>query len=172
MNMKFKYFQITEQSTLDHIEECLVSKINRGDALIALAKKFGARDCLQYNGGSVAAFTFDYDKKPDKSVWKKVKHGFMPKVKTNENNRIIEIPKAMDYRDIIKQYNLGGEMIIGEPTSPTGGFPMYSSSIQGNRKTGFYAIKVPYVDVFDVDIDSSLTEIKEWEMIKGMDSEA
>lgn len=167
--MQFKHFQITEQSVLDQIEACIVSKIKRSDALNALSKKFGAKDFLQYNGGGIAAFNFGYDaNNPDKTVWKKVKHGFMPKVKTDEYKLLCDCPEQLDYRDIIKQYGLGGEMIIGEPTTPNGGFPMYSSSIQGNRETGFYAIKVPYVDTFDVTICPSLTEIKEWEVVKGV----
>lgn len=168
--MKFKYFQITDQSTLDKIEACIMSKIKRGESLAALAKKFGARECLQYSGGVVAAFVFGYGKSPDKSTWKKVKHGFMPKVKADEYKLLCACPEQLDYRDTIKQYGFGGEMIIGEPTSPNSGFPMHSSGIQGNRKTGFYAIKVPYQDEFDREVAASLTEIKEWEMIKGMDA--
>jgi len=168
--MKFKYFQITEQSTLDDIEKCLLSINEREIALANLAKTFGAKECLQYSNGGIAAFNFDYDNKPDRSIWKKVKHGFMPKVKTNENNRIIETPKSMDYRELIKKYNLGGEMMIGEMAPSGRGFKMHSSYIRGNRKTGFYAITVPYQDDFDVSIDESLVEIKEWEVLKGMDA--
>lgn len=172
MNMKFKYFQITEQPTLDKIEGCILSRIKRGDALASLAQKFGAKDCLQYNGGGVAAFNFGCSaNNPDKSIWKKVKHGFMPKVKTDEYKLLRNCPEQSDYRDIIKQYGLGGEMIIGKPTTPSGGFPMYSSGIQGNRKTGFYAIKVPYTGDFEVTICPSLSEIKEWEMVKGISGE-
>ncbi len=170
--MKFKYFQITEQSTLDHIEKCLVSIKAREVALVELSKEFGAKDCLQYSSGGIAAFSFNYNERPDKSVWKKVKHGFMPKVKTNEHMRIIETPPSIDYRDIIKKYSFGGEMIIGEPISPRGGFPMHSSSIKGSRKNNFYVIKVPYQNEFDRDVDSTLLEIKEWEMLKGMDEVA
>ena len=168
--MKFKYFQITEQSTLDDIEKCLISINAKEVALFNIAKTFGARECLQYSGGSVAAFKFDYNSKPDRSVWKKVKHGFMPKVKTDENKLLSEIPKSMDYRDLIKKYNLGGEMLIGEQSFSGMGFKMHSSYVRGNRKTGFYAITVPYQDDFDREIDGSLIEIKEWEMIKGMDT--
>ena len=168
--MKFKYFQITEKETLDHIEKCLVSITVRDTALVELSKHLGARECLQFSGGSLAAFSFNYNERPDKASWKKVKHGFMPKVKTDENKLLLDVPKSIDYRDVVKKYGFGGEMILGEPTKPHGGFPMYSSGIQGNRKTGFYAIKVPYVNDFDRDVDSTLVEIKEWEMLKGMDS--
>lgn len=165
--MKFKYFQITEKETLEHIEACLLSITAREGALAELAKKLGASDCLQFNGGSVAAFTFNSC--PDRTVWKKVKYGFLPKVKTEENKMILAIPKSMNYRDIIKKYSFGGEMMIGGLAS-SGGFKMHSSYIKGNRKTGFYAIVVPYADEFDREVGSSLIEIKEWEMLKGMDS--
>ena len=105
--MNHKYFQITEQSTLDHIEKCLVSISAREEALVKLSKEFGAKDCLQYSAGGIAAFTFNYNERPDKAVWKKVKHGFMPKVKTSEHMRIAETPKSIDYRDIIKKYSFG-----------------------------------------------------------------
>ena len=167
--MKFKYFQITEQETLDHIEKCLQSIVDREAAMVKLAKKFGARDCMQYSAGGVAAFTFDYANRPDKAVWKKVKHGFMPKVKTKENKLLIDAPKSIDYRDIIKKYSFGNEMFIGEMSSSGRGFKMHSSYIRGSRKTGFYAITVPYSDKFDREVHDSLVEIKEWEVLKGMD---
>lgn len=169
MSVKFKYFKITEQATLDHIEECLVSMSTRENALAVIAKEFGALECLCYNNGGIAAFKFEYSKQPDRKIWKKVKHGFMPKVKTNENKKLIAIPKSVDYRDIIKKYGLGNEMLIGENTGS--GFRMHSSFIKGSRKTGFYAITVPYHDEFDKKLDNSLVEIKEWELLKGMDSE-
>lgn len=165
--MNFKYFQITEKETLDHIESCLVSIEVRGAAVKALSKKLGAYDCLQWNNGGIAAFCFS--DRPDKAIWKSVKHGFMPKAKTDELRLLADIPKAVDYRDIIKKYGFGGEMIIGEPTGSGRGFPMHSSSIRGSRKTGFYAIKVPYQDEFDKEVHESLLEIKEWEMLKGME---
>ena len=167
--MKFKYFQITEQSTLDHIEECLVSIATREKSLAELAKKFGALECLVFSNGSIAAFKFKYNERPDKAVWKKVKHGFMPKVKTNEHMRVIEVPKSIDHRDVIKKYGFGGEMFIGDQVPNGTGFRMHSSYIKGNRKTGFYAITVPYQDEFDREVHNSLLEIKEWEVLKGMD---
>lgn len=171
--MNFKYFKITEQETLDHIEGCLVSISVRDNALSELSKEFGARECFQYNGnGGVAAFAFNHSDTPNKLSWKKVKHGFMPKVKTNENKLLLAVPKSIDYRDIIKKYDLGGEMIIGERSANGQGFRMHSSYLKGNRESGFYAITVPYSDEFDQEIHSSLIEIKEWEMIKGMDSES
>ncbi len=170
--MKFKYLQITEKETLDHIEECLVSIRTEEVALFDLAKEFGAKECLQYSGGSVASFTFNYGERPDKSVWKKVKHGFMPKVKTSEHKLLMGVPKSIDYRDIIKKYSFGGEMFIGEMSASGHGFKVHSSYLKGNRKTGFYVIVVPYADEFDREVDSSLVEIKEWEMIKGIDEQS
>ena len=165
--MKHKYFQITEQSTLDHIANCLASISTRESSLAALAEKLGARQCLQFNGGGVAAFSFNG--RPDKAVWKVVKHGFMPKVKTDENKLLEAIPRSIDYRDTIKKYGFGGEMLIGDQAAG-GGFRMHSSFLKGNKKTGFYAINVPYQGEFDREVHSSLLEIKEWEMLKGMDS--
>lgn len=164
--MNFKYLQITDKETLDHIEACLVSIESRDAALKELAKKFGAMDCLQWSSGGVAAFCFI--DRPDKKSWKNVKHGFMPKAKTDELKLLQKIPSAEDYRDIIKKYGFGGEMIIGEQVS-SGGFRMHSSSIKGNRKSGFYVIKVPYQDEFGREVDISLIEIKEWEMMKGIE---
>lgn len=168
--MKFKYFKITEKETLDHIEECLVSISTRRKSLHELAKQFGALECLVFSGGSIAAFKFKHSERPDKAIWKKVSHGFMPKVKTDEKKLLEAVPKSMNYRDIIKKYGFGNEMIIGERLPNGTGFPMHSSYIEGNRKTGFYVIKVPYVGGFDSEIHDSLVEIKEWEAIKGMDS--
>ena len=168
MSVQFKYFKITEQSTLDEIENCIVSIGDRKNALLKLAKSFGAEDVLQFTDGGVAAFNFYSN--PDKSSWKKSKHGHLPKAKSNEQKLLSEIPYSKDYRDIIKKYNLGHEMILGEPKAGSMGFPMHSSHIKGNRKTGFYAITVPYQGEFDRDIHESLVEIKEWELVKGMDA--
>ena len=62
-------------------------------------------------------------------------------------------------------------MILGEPKTGGGGFPMYSSSISGNRSAGFYVIKVPYQGDFDKATTGDLKEIQEWEMIKGIASD-
>ena len=166
MNVKFKYFKITEQSTLDHIEECLVSVGVRVEATDALKLEVGAYECRSYSSGEIAYFAFN--SQPDRKVWKKVKGGFMPKAKTKENNLILDLPKSIDYRDITKKYNLGGEMMLGDQ-APSGGFRMHSSYIRGSRKSGFYAIVVPYQKDFDRDIDDSLVEIKEWELLKEIE---
>lgn len=167
--MKFKYFQITEEESLNHIEQCLVSIEVRNKAIMELTDSFGSEECLQFSRGGIAAFSFIST--PDKSIWKAVKHGFMPKAKTNELKMIAELPKSIDYQEVIKKYGFGGEMIIGEPTGASRGFPMYSSSIKGNRKTNFYVIKVPYDGEFKKEIHESLKELKEWEMIKGIDGD-
>lgn len=168
--MKFKYFQITESKTIQHIKECLESISVREAKLAELAKSFGALECLVFSGGSIAAFKFKYDERPDKKVWKKVKHGFMPKVKTNERMRVIEIPKSIDYRDVIKKYGFGNEMLIGDQVSGGTGFRMHSSHLKGNAENNFWAIVVPYQKEFDRKVDDSLVEIKEWEVTKGCDS--
>ena len=164
--MKFKYFKITEQSTLDHIEECLVSVTKRERANLDLSKKFGAKEVFMYDSGGIGYFVFD--SLPDMTLWKKVKHGFMPRAKTNEQNLMRELPEQLQYNDIIKKYNLGGEMIIGERVNGRG-FSMHSSYVRGSRKSGFYAIVVPYQKDFDRDIDDSLVEIKEWELLKEIE---
>ena len=164
--MKFKYLQITDKSVLNEIEACIVSIETRDKSLRDLAKKFGAYNCLQFSDGRVAGFEFS--SRPEKTTWKNVKYGFMPKAKTSELKMMNDIPCQKDYRDTIKQYGFGGEMIIGQPNG-VGGFPMHSSSIKGNRKTSFYVIKVPFQGDFDKEVDQSLVEIKEWEMLKGID---
>lgn len=78
--MKFKYFQITEKETLDHIGTCIISITKRNKALKYLCDVFGAYECREYSVGGVAYFSFN--KTPDKKSWKKVKYGFMPKAKT------------------------------------------------------------------------------------------
>ncbi len=168
--MNYKYFRITDQETINYIDECIESRKTREIALSDLAKKFGALECLLFSGGSIAAFKFDYSVRPDKAVWKKVKHGFMPKVKTDENKQLLAVPRSIDYRDIIKKYGFGGEMTLGDP-SPSGfGFKMHSSYLRGSQKNNFWAIVVPYQKDFDREVDQSLVEIKEWELIKGIDS--
>lgn len=163
--MKNKYFKITEKSTLDEIESCLVSSENKKKFLDKLTDDFGASYCLQYNGGDVAAFKFD--KMPDRKVWKKVKHGFLPKVKTKENKLLCESPKVTSYKDVIRKYKFGDEMIIGEHTGR--GFAMHSSYIKGNRKSGEYFIVAPFKGEFDREVHESLLEVKEWEMMKAIE---
>lgn len=164
--MKFKYFKITEKETLDEIEQCLVSSEKREIAIVSLIGELKANECFKYNGGIIAYFTFNSP--PNKSSWKKVKHGYYPKVKSDENKLIRELPKQIDYRDVIKKYSFGNEMIIGEPNGRRG-FPVHSSSIKGNRKSNFYVIKVPYSEDFDREVHKSLVEIKEWEMMRGIE---
>ena len=167
MSIKYKYFKITEKETLDHIEHCLLSIGVRNKAILELTRELGARECFQWNRGGIASFSFNG--RPDKAIWKKVKHGYMPKVKTTEDKLMQALPKSIDYREIIKKYSFGDEMILGEPTRPSGWLAMVSSSIQGSKKNKFYVIKVPYQGEFDREVDKSLLEIKEWEMLKGMD---
>lgn len=165
--MNFKYFQITEAEALEHIEQCIVSIEVRNKSIFNLTKAFGADECLQFSHGGIAAFTFSCT--PDKTIWKSVKYGFFPKAKTKELKKISELPKSIDYQDVIKRYGFGNEMIIGEPTGASRGFPMYSSSIKGNRKSNFYVIKVPYNGEFKKEVHKSLKEIKKWEMMKGIE---
>ena len=165
--MKFKYFKITEQSALDDIELAIQSIEARDLAVKNLAKKLGAEDCLQFNGGEIAAFTFYVW--PDKSIWKSVKHGFLPKVKTEEGRMVAALPKILDWQDVIKRYGFGSEMIIGERSANGTGFRMWSSSLKGNRHSSFYAIKAPYTDEFEREVHDSLIEIKEWEVLKAID---
>lgn len=163
--MKNKYFKITEQSALDEIEDCLVSIENKKKFLVKLVNDFGASEALQYSGGGVAAFTFD--SMPDRKIWKKVKHGFLPKVKTKENKLLCESPKVKNYEDVIKKYNFGGEMIIGENTGR--GFAMHSSYVKGNRISGEYFIVAPFEGGFDREVHESLLEVKEWEVMKAIE---
>tara|TARA_R110002020_G_scaffold11199_1_gene42389 strand:- start:1619 stop:2122 length:504 start_codon:yes stop_codon:yes gene_type:complete len=167
MKVQFKYFKITQDEVLNKIEDCLKSIEVRNKAVAKLAKDLGSSEILQWNGGGVAAFKFE--SMPDRAIWKKVKHGFMPKAKTSELKLMRELPKEDDYRDIIKVYGLGGEMIMGEKGSR--GFKLHSSFLQGNRETNYYYITVPYQGDFDKDIDDSLIEIKEWEALKGVEGD-
>ena len=164
--MKFKYFKITEKQCLDEIELALQSREARDLAVKNLAEKLGAIDCLQFSEGSIAGFRFNSP--PDRAVWKVVKHGFLPKVKTNEQKMIAELPKLIDYREIIKRYGFGGEMIIGDH-SQRGGFRMHSSYIKWNRNSGFYAIVVPYTESFEREVHPTLLELKEWEVMKAIE---
>jgi hypothetical protein len=166
MTMKFKYFKITENTALDDIELALKSSEARDSATKILAEKLGAYNCLQYTEGSIAAFKFIST--PDKAVWKRVKHGFLPKVKTDEYKMLADLPKQIDYREIIKRYGFGGEMLIGEHVEGRG-FKMHSSYIKGNRKSGFYAIVAPYDEKFDREVHNSLLELKEWEVLKAIE---
>jgi hypothetical protein len=165
--MKFKYFRITEQSALDDIELALKSIEARDVAVKNLAEKLGAYDCLQYNEGSIAAFKFN--SVPDKSVWKKVKHGFLPKAKTHEQKMIVSLPKLLDWQEIIKRYGFGHEMRIGDRVPNGTGFRMHSSYLKGNRESSFYAIVVPYIGDFEKEVHQSLVELKEWEVLKAID---
>ena len=167
--MKFKYFKITEKSALDYIELALKSIEVRGVALKKLTEKLGAYDCLQYSGGGIASFEFKST--PDKSIWKKVKYGFLPKVKTNEQKMMAALPKRLEWQEVVKRYGFGGEMMIGDRVPGGTGIRMHSSYLKGNRASKFYAIVVPYSVEFDKEVHASLVEIKEWELIKAMDEE-
>jgi hypothetical protein len=165
--MEFKYFKITEQSALDNIELAIKSIEARDLAVKNLAEKMGAYDCLQYNQGSIAAFKF-YST-PNKSIWKKVKHGFLPKVKTDEQKMIVALPKLLDWQEVIKRYGFGHEMMIGDRVPNGTGFRMHSSYLKGNRESSFYAIVVPFIDEFIKEVHISLVELKEWEVLKAID---
>ncbi len=167
--VKFKYFQITEKATLDQIENCLKSVDAREVEIKELIKAFNAKDCLQYNRGGIAGFSFEYESLPDMTEWKKVKHGYLPRAKSEGNKKLKALTESRDWRESIKVYGLGGEMIIGEMAPSGRGFLMHSSSISGDRKHNFYAVKVPYQDSFDKELDPSLVEIKEWEYMKKME---
>ena len=167
--MKFKYFKITEQSALDDIELAIQSIDTRDLAVKNLTKKLGAEDCLQFQDGDIAAFTFYTCL--DRSIWKSVKHGFLPKVKTEEGKMVSALPKILDWQDVIGRYGFGGEMMIGERSASGTGFMMHSSSLKGNRQSSFYAIKVPYTDEFDREVHDSLAELKEWEVLKAIDED-
>ena len=167
--MKFKYFKITEQSALNDIELAIKSHEDRDVAVEKLAKKLGAYDCLQFSEGSIAGFKFYSN--PDKAIWKKVKHGFLPKVKTDEHLMVAKLPKRLDYIEVIVQYGFGHEMLIGDRVPNGTAFRMHSSYIRGNRQSAFYAIVVPYNDEFDREIHESLLELKEWEVLKAIDEE-
>ena len=165
--MKFKYFKITEQSALDDIELAIQSIEVRDLAVKNLTKKLGAEDCLQFQGGNIAAFTFSVW--PDRSIWKSVKHGFLPKVKTEEGKMVSALPKILDWQNVIERYGFGSEMMIGDRAQNGTGFRMHSSSLKGNRHSSFYAIKAPYTDEFDREVHESLIELKEWEVLKAID---
>ena len=165
--MKFKYFKITEQSALDDIELAIQSIEVRDLAVKELAEKLGSYDCLQYSEGSVAAFKF-YST-PDKSVWKKVKHGFLPKVKTEEYKMVSGLPPLLEWQEVIKRYGFGHEMMIGDRVPNGTGLRMHSSYLKGSRNSSFYAVVVPYTDEFDREVHESLLELKEWEVLKAID---
>ncbi len=165
--MQHKHFKITEESTLNDIESCLNSVQVRNEAIVELCNKLGSTEALQYQRGGIAAFKFN--EAPCKKSWKKVKHGYLPKAKSDELKLMSDLPEVTSFNDVIKKYGLGDEMIIGEPKAGGMGFPMHSSYIRGNRKTNFYAVSVPYKGDFNIDIHPSLLEIKEWEVIKALD---
>ena len=165
--MKFKYFKITEKQAIDDIELAIQSIEVRDVAVKELSEKVGAYNCLQFSEGSIAGFKFNSN--PDKAIWKKVKHGFLPKVKTAEYRIMAELPKKLDYRDIIKQYGFGGERMIGERVPNGTAFRMHSSYIKGNRKSAFYAIVVPYEEEFNREVHPTLLELKEWEVLKAIE---
>lgn len=168
--MNHKYFQITEQETLDYIEACIASIGKRDSAVDELTKKLGAYECLQFQGGQIAGFHFNST--PDRAIWKKTKHGYLPKVKTDEAKLVNDLPQTKDYKDAIKKYGFGGEMIIGDRPESGRGFKMHSSYLKGYKGSGFYVIVVPFQDDFDREVHSSLVELKEWEVLKAIDEAA
>jgi hypothetical protein len=165
--MQFKYFKITAQASLDAIELALQSIEVRDLAVKCLADKLGAYDCLQFSDGGIAAFKFK--SAPDKAKWKKSKYGFLPKAKTDEQKMMVSLPRLLDWKEVIKRYGFGHEMIIGDRVPNGTAFRMHSSYLKGNRKSSFYAIVVPYSGDFEKEVHQSLVELKEWEILKAID---
>ena len=167
-NVNWKYFQITNLDHIKFIKECLESRDKAIDAAIALRDKVGAKEVYQYNTGAVAAFCFYGSKvEIDMTIWKKVKDGHMPRAKTDLAKEVKDLPRIENANEVCKFYGFGGEMVLGEQTGR--GFKMHSSYIRGIKDSDLWCMSVPYTGEFKKEVDRSLIELKEWEMLKMID---
>lgn len=169
MAVKWKFYQIVSAAVIADIMAIRQEKQKRQDAIIELVKKFGAEEAKVYSGQRLACFVFPRDHEIDRDVWKKADGGWLPKVKTKNGELIKTLPPAREFNDVLGQFGLGGEMVIGQPAAGQRGFPMYKSQLQGSFKNQFFYVKTPYQGEYKKSTPDGLKEIKEWEALKGED---
>lgn len=172
MTVQFKFFQIVDEKAKGDIAAVRMGRQARQDAIIALLKEFGADEIKIYGEMVIDAVVFPRGHVIDSSVWKKRRGGWVPKVKTDEAEKLAALPKCEAFESVLERWGLGGEMVPGEPTRSGGGFPMHSSHLLGSFKNNFFYVKVPYTGEYDKPTLDGLKEIKEWEALKGMDEGA
>lgn len=169
MSVEFKFFKIVCPVALDELKQIRARKQVRQDAILELVKEFGAEYAREYRRGGIAYFSFPCGHSIDGRVWKKAHDGLYPKARTAEVEKIRALPPAEQFENVLSRWGLGGEMVLGAPVGPRGGFPMHSSHLLGDFGKQFFYIKVPYTGEYDKPTPEGLVEIKEWEALKGMD---
>ena len=166
--VKFKFFKITQQEVIERIKSAHKSIGDFNEALLELKDEFGASHVQFFNRShSLACFQFHGNSCVDKKVWKKGNGGWLPKVKTEHKRKVDSLPKVIDPNSIIQVYGLGNEMVLGEAESR--GIPMHSSQLIGNIDKERLYIKVPFNGDFSLNLDQSLIEVKEWEVMRDLD---
>lgn len=169
--MEHKFYRVTEGPMIERLAEIKSTRDESSRKLNELAGTYDATEILTFTSGSVAAFVFD--SKPDLAVWKKVQHGWLPKVSTKQGKiigkKVKECGDRPPFNDALKAYNLDRMMILGEMTR--NGVPMCSAQLQGHFDDMVFFVKVPYTDSepYESKFDT-MVEIKEWEMMKHLDS--
>lgn len=169
--MEYKFYRVTEGPMIERLAEIKAMRDESSKKLNELAGTYDATEILTFTSGSVAAFVFD--NKPDLAVWKKVQHGWLPKVSTKQGKIIGKNVKACgerpSFKDALKVYGIKNMMILG--TASSRGMPMHTAQLVGHFDDMVFFVKVPYTDgepyvcKFD-----TMVEVKEWEMLKHIDS--
>lgn len=195
MSIYLRYFQILDAATLAAIKETWEIRKAYRDALDKVKESIGAESVYFYSRhGGVAGFGFN--SLPDLSVFKKVEGQiYYPKRSTKHGKAIclqieaLKKPGRID--DVLKISGLYPDFCLtGEATRA--GIRMYSASICGSDKAGWFAV-VPWKDEdpavlekYKADRDAGIcgsaeldhllwtppsewVEVKEWEVKKAME---
>lgn len=195
MSVYRRYFQIKDSATLTKIEEIWTVRDAYNKGLKNIKESIGADQTFTYSRtGLIAGFKFSGT--PDLSVFKKVDTGCYYPKKSNKSGKAIcaEISKLIPPERIGDALKVSGLFpyfcLAGEGTRM--GFRMYSASICGSDKAGWFAV-VPWkdedpavIEQYKADRDAGIrccfeldhllwtppaewVEVKEWEVKKAMD---
>jgi len=169
--MDYKFYRVTEGPMIERLAEIKSTRDETSVRLDALAVEYGATEVLTFTSGSVAAFKFN--NKPDLTIWKKVQHGWLPKVSTKEGKiigrKIKDCGLRPPFNDALKVYGVDHMMILGEASAR--GMPMHNAQLVGHFDDMVFFVKVPYTDSEPyVSKFDTMVEVEEWEMMKHLDS--
>lgn len=189
-----RYFKVTSGELVDEFKR-LIDVRNKAIKIIRkLNKEIGSIDININNNGHIVGFEFE--KKPDSKLWKKVHFGYYPKQNTQWGRELVKRIKALPHfpslQDALSAVGLSakGPCLIGEGTG-------YYSTLMGSLKHNVFFVVVPWCDVEQKELNDykymrdgkiegrtgwsrnyehllwtppdDWAEVKEWEMLKAKD---
>ena len=166
--MDFLFYRTTDLDFIGKLQSIREHQIAYQENVEKVKEEVGASDWLQYRSGGVAGFQFNNE--PDRSVWKKTQHGFLPKLSNKDGKKIenkikaVKQPKALD--EALKEYRFP-MMVLGESTAR--GVKMHNSTLFGNFAENTFFVRVPKSKNCDFTPPDIFTEVKEWEALKFME---